>query len=124
MTQKHTPGPWTYRFRSGGTTIEPENDDRVLAVVRVTRDVGDMGANARFIVRACNAHEELLAALEAYQCTECAGRGMVNTPCPDPQCGDSTWDHACGLGSRPCVKCRGVSAAVQARAAIAKAQGR
>ena len=65
---------------------------------------------------------DLLAALEAYQCAECHGRGMVNTPCPDPQCGDSTWDHECGLGSRPCLKCGGVSAAVQARAAIAKAR--
>ena len=58
MTQKHTPGPWTYRFRSGGTTIEPENDDRVLAVVRITRDVGDADANAKLIAAA----PELLAA--------------------------------------------------------------
>mgnify|MGYP001576760371 CR=1 FL=1 len=64
----HTPGPWTYHFRSGDTTIETLTGDRVLAVVKSTRGestrgVGDMDTNARFIVQACNAHEELLAAL-------------------------------------------------------------
>lgn len=26
---------------------------------------------------------------------------LVDVPCPDPQCGDSTWDHECQLGVKP-----------------------
>ena len=60
---KHTLGPWTYRFRSRGTTIEPLDGDTELAIVANTYGVGDVDGNARFIVQACNVHEELLAAL-------------------------------------------------------------
>ena len=62
MTEKHTPVPWTYRFRSQGTTIEPLNGAKILAVVWSTRGLGDVDANVRFIVQACNAHDELVAA--------------------------------------------------------------
>jgi hypothetical protein len=67
MMSKHIPGPWEAKFV----------DDGVINhwVVRSSRDewicdcgIGDNAeglarANARFIVIACNAHEEMLAAL-------------------------------------------------------------
>ena len=58
----HTPTPWTYRFRLRGTTIEPLDGDKQLAIVASTPGIGNLDTNAAFIVQACNAHEELLAA--------------------------------------------------------------
>lgn len=64
MTTKHTPTPWflsgPHNDGSAGiyTTANPSVDSSVAAF----SDVGE--ANAAFIVRACNAHDELVAALE------------------------------------------------------------
>ena len=59
---------------------------------------GEVQANAEFIVRACNAHEELLEALRGEI-------GVASVPdCTDSNCGT-------------CSRCR-------SKAAIAKAEGR
>jgi len=42
--------------------------------------------------------------IEVRRCARCRGRGDL--PCPDPQCGDSTWDHACEEGA-DCQDCLG-----------------
>ncbi len=65
----HTPGPWTYDRSSGyiGT------DEGVIAKIQSSAGWAGIGKNiiaseqeenGRFIVRACNAHEELVKALE------------------------------------------------------------
>ena len=64
MTQKHTPTPWTQQ----GEVIT--KDGATIAKAWLNGLYEDAGAhdlqqdNARFIVRACNAHDELVAALE------------------------------------------------------------
>jgi len=62
MTTQHTPTPW----RAIGFTIESHDYDHEL-VCRVSKSGGGtrIEANAAFIVRACNAHDELVAALES-----------------------------------------------------------
>lgn len=68
-SQKHTPGPWTYFVGNA--------DGRGLIRIEVDRSADGAGthiasmqrgtqseANAAFIVRACNAHDGLVAALE------------------------------------------------------------
>lgn len=40
-------------------------------------------------------------ATKALHCKCCKG-GYDPTPCRDPQCGDSTWDHECPSGYEPC----------------------
>ena len=78
MTQQHTPTPWTYQplqpFMKGcpigtGDLAIPTASTLIATAWNTTRGLsGPQGAeteaNARFIVQACNAHEELLAALE------------------------------------------------------------
>lgn len=47
-------------------------------------------------------HSEVSEALEAYR--DWGLRDATTServPCPDPQCGDSTWDHDCGETTRP-----------------------
>lgn len=58
---KHTPGPWVYRFRVGGTWVETL-DETVLAQVHPTYGVGDVDANARLIAAA----PEMLAQLKGW----------------------------------------------------------
>jgi len=61
MNTKHTPGPWIVR-----TSGEVGTADEMLASVypiEATR-TEERRANAAFIVRACNSHDDLLAALE------------------------------------------------------------
>lgn len=43
------------------------------------------------------------------KCRGCDGQGTVATHCQDPQCGDSTWDHDCGDGSKTCPTCKGTT---------------
>ena len=70
MTEsKHTPGPWKV---IGGTCIFAGADDetRLLAHTEEADEFEVVGfwetrANAAFIVRACNVHDELLEALQA-----------------------------------------------------------
>ena len=72
MTQKHrqvssTRRPWVIVRRSGyqGLDIASLQDDVYFHVVSVDGSTGDeVEANAHFIVQACNAHDELLAALK------------------------------------------------------------
>jgi hypothetical protein len=64
MTQTHTPGPWKTGTR--------EFTDEVFEAAAHGKDwggwliceTGGNAANAAFIVRACNAHDELVKALE------------------------------------------------------------
>ena len=67
MTRPHTQLPWIYRFRAQGTTIERVSPAEMIALVPSLPGRSDVDGNARFIVQACNAHEELLA-----RCKECA----------------------------------------------------
>ena len=63
MTQKHRPVPWEVRG-SGPYTVWGETStipSRTVSI-QLASVLGE--ANARFIVQACNAHEELLAALQ------------------------------------------------------------
>ena len=89
-TTNHTPTPWTnyscaivanYRLKKDFGTVlreyrtsiamceaEPEEeltDDGCRAVGIRTPDFTEAEANAAFIVRACNSHDELVQALEA-----------------------------------------------------------
>jgi hypothetical protein len=71
----HTPGPWTHNFGQDGWLIEAADEEQTYRVACVFEDIGayripdadnrdDEGeANARFIVQACNSHDELLEAL-------------------------------------------------------------
>ena len=119
MTQKHTTGPWYAWERNeayGWITDTPESDnDSVPYGTNIIAKVQHIGhwptsdANARFIVAACNAHDDLLAALEALLATE-----------DDPSnfcywCGELIGETACNFDDCP---------GVLARAAIAKAEGR
>lgn len=59
-SEQRTPGPW----RTNGLKVEAHNYG-IIAVCLTPQSHGTMAAvdNARFIVRACNAHERLVAAL-------------------------------------------------------------
>ena len=66
---KRTPGPWTVAnngFALGILKYDDEGNYTVLARIPsyFVSDV-EMKANAEFIVRACNSHDELLTACEA-----------------------------------------------------------
>jgi len=70
MTTQHTPTPWKV-LQAGDPSGVPRvtSDKGGVAVICVNRYMGEKGpsaeesANAAFIVRACNAHDELVAAL-------------------------------------------------------------
>jgi hypothetical protein len=59
MKHTHTPGPWS----TSGRTIVDKTGRSICN--NGNSSTGDEPANAAFIVRACNSHYELLAALEA-----------------------------------------------------------
>lgn len=105
MSTQHTPGPWTRtpeeRFKHDSSAgIKGPNGNYLAAALDFNRTDRDeeVEANAEFIVRACNAHDELLAALE----------DIIETPV-----GHTTADCAKDLAA--CIRI--------ARAAIAKAKG-
>lgn len=64
--QTHTPTPWRYCKTNGSPTSGQHmiagSKPGYLAEIRDCGS-GDVSANAAFIVRACNAHDELVAAL-------------------------------------------------------------
>jgi hypothetical protein len=65
---RHTPGPWRVNSGHGELWIESVKHGRVICAFekhRTGQYTEQDGANAEFIVRACNAHDELLAACEA-----------------------------------------------------------
>ena len=72
---EHTRGPWRVNLHQGtchlGVGIEAESD--VVVSVSCADCQGDeprlTEVNARFIVQACNAHEDLLAALQVLVLT-------------------------------------------------------
>ena len=78
MTQQHTPGPWTYErlqpYMKGcaigtGNLAIPTASTLIATAWNTTKGLSgpqdaETEANARFIVQACNAHDELLAALK------------------------------------------------------------
>lgn len=66
-TARHTPGPWTVDIELSATF---SNDGRTEVLLEITNRVEGMSpayatnaADAAFIVRACNSHADLLAAL-------------------------------------------------------------
>lgn len=66
----HTPTPWVRDPRSGRTTMVYSDDATGSAIAdcapsMVHRSQAECEANAAFIVRACNAHDELVEALSA-----------------------------------------------------------
>jgi len=62
---KHTPGPWRIDAPAGSVIIGPDEIDVALTFAGSGfRELETDEANAEFIVRACNSHDELLAALQ------------------------------------------------------------
>lgn len=68
---EHTPGPWIVeesRVQDTGTLFETIRSSSCLDtgdIAYLTLRQSEVRANADFIVRACNAHDDLVAALEA-----------------------------------------------------------
>lgn len=77
---KHTPGPWQVsHIRSVVGTIIWRNDGNEdnTGHARICRNVTNP-ADAEFIVRACNSHDQLVAALQAArEALNNTGRGDV-----------------------------------------------
>lgn len=109
MGIQHSPLPWS---------VDPENPAGVLTEDRLDtpwaiahcagfapQDLNGIG-NAAFIVRACNAHYQMLEALQAAQ----SALAMLTTP------------GAIGCSSVPHAWASCVEAEVKARAAIAAAE--
>ena len=61
-TPTHTPGPW--RVEGHEVWSEGSNSRMICDFKKVSRYPSNYVANAAFIVRACNAHEELLGLLK------------------------------------------------------------
>ena len=103
-----TQGPWHVGSAERGVWVSgPDDHENVICEIVGRCDDGSGGgvtdedrANAEFIVRACNCHDRLLAAL----------RDMMNVQ-------DSTDDCWCCENNQTCEACR-------CRAAIAEAEGR
>lgn len=66
ISTQHTPGPWTeskaYAGTIHGTRAGKQTAYAVAAAHGMT--TAEQDANAEFIIRACNSHAELVAALE------------------------------------------------------------
>lgn len=84
MTAKPTPGPWSWMLENEITEREKiaitANDGRVCRLSRVNaigynadtfkdRSAAEVKANAEYIVRACNSHQELLLACKKAEST-------------------------------------------------------
>ena len=118
MTQKHTACPWTYQrlqpYMKGcaigtGNLANPTEGTLIATAWNTTRGLSgpqdaETEANARFIIQACNAHEELLTALTAAQ--------------------EVLHGFFCGEHSPPAWEGQCAKECIQAKAAIAKAEGR
>ena len=64
MTTQHTPTPWQVELRNAGAAIvAPAASGKMHEATVICSGLGGNRANAAFIVRACNAHDELVAAL-------------------------------------------------------------
>lgn len=68
MPANHTPGPWHVQPIGRQGYIEADGPkficDMQADVCSAPADVAEMEANAAFIVKACNCHEELVGAAE------------------------------------------------------------
>ena len=60
---KHTPLPWYFGLNAVGKESSSGEPDKLIALCEGENELGD----AQFIVRACNAHYELLEACKALQ---------------------------------------------------------
>lgn len=85
MKDQRTPGIW--QVDSAGTYVEVIEDGESVAIANcednTTMPTERCRANAAFIVRACNAHDELVAALthiESLEKRADGSRGMVDNP--------------------------------------------
>jgi hypothetical protein len=58
--QERTPGPWRLHDMERATIVAGRPGGEVA---NCTNGFGDQDANAAFIIRACNAHEDMLASL-------------------------------------------------------------
>ncbi len=96
----HTPTPW--HTKNNETEIADSRGWRIAYVsFEAPRTADERDANAAFIVRACNSHEQLLEACKALLI--CLRSAECSSTCPID----------CTVGDRPGDK---------ARAAIAKAE--
>jgi len=64
MEAKHTPTPWHVGGRDGRIFYAADGYAVSDATVFHGRHEGEHTANAEFIVRACNAHDDLVKALQ------------------------------------------------------------
>ena len=107
---KHTAGPWFADHLIVSAEVYGHPDP--IAMMAVNGGRGDEAlANAQFIVRACNAHEDLLAALKAL--VDWQGVEHQAAAGPDGDAEDCPEDDTC--------RCPIVA---QVNAAIAKAERR
>jgi len=105
----------------------PESNDpmeqRAIAFLHVHGQIGWTNW-VEALITLVETAEASLARLEGAlrsrpSCRRCNGAGKVPSRCPDPQCGDSTWDHMCELGGYdPCPACEGTGLTTSARAAL------
>jgi hypothetical protein len=94
MTAKHTPGQMHIGLNPG-PIVYSDKGAQIADCMSISNDHAENVANAQFIVKACNAHEDLISALQRIVGIEWSK-------------GSLAWD----------------SAIEQARAAIAKAEGK
>ena len=73
---EHTPGPWHYISGGDGRVIE-RGGAVVADCEQPQMEPAEVEGNAEFIVRACNAHDDLLAACQYVQ-DHCALRGPAD----------------------------------------------
>lgn len=75
----HTPGPWVYRFRSNGVTVETEECETPIALVNPTVGRGNVDADARLISAAPGLLDacKMLVLLDSTREIDC---GNCNTP--------------------------------------------
>lgn len=77
----HTPGPWRVDPKAITRVVAGAND--TVAVTGCQSDlIDEWPPNAEFIVRACNAHDEMLAALQ--ELLECADAECVSGSSHEP----------------------------------------
>lgn len=95
ITAQHTPTPWKAELhRNGGATIRQVGDDAKNergAIATLTFGPRALvRADADFIVRAVNAHDDLLTALSSARAwvDSMPNQALAN------QCRDSDWYHA------------------------------
>lgn len=66
---KHTPTPWercdAFGASAMGLNVKATGDDKMICSTTGYYGRDGAAANAAFIARACNSHEQLVAALEA-----------------------------------------------------------